>query len=57
MKFLVLILVVMVCGTGGYGSLSHHSNNLVQMFSDYLSDMETRQMNMALHNRKRDGVY
>ena len=36
-----------------HANLSIHSNNLVQMFSDYLASLEQRQMD--IHNRKRDG--
>ena len=54
MRFLVVILVVWadLCWES-HASLSIHSNNLVQMFSDYLASLEQRQMD--IHNRKRDG--
>ncbi|XP_022291265.2 uncharacterized protein LOC111102704 [Crassostrea virginica] len=53
MRFLVVILVVWaeICWES-HASLSIHSNNLVQMFSDYLASLEQRQMD--IHNRKRD---
>ncbi|XP_061175825.1 uncharacterized protein LOC133184776 [Saccostrea echinata] len=54
MKCLMLLPFLVCCWTGSFGSLSIHSNNLVELFSDYLTDLENRQMNMAIHNRKRD---
>ena len=48
----ILVVWAEICWES-HASLSIHSNNLVQMFSDYLASLEQRQMDM--HNRKRDG--
>lgn len=54
MRCLLLILTALLCfAIESRGSLSLHSDNLVQMFTDYLANMEQRQMDRFIHSRKR----